>query len=381
MELLGRMHIGNESMRLPSPRWNGLLPIVFLILAGCAEPAASPTALPILAPAQIPTIAATPTPAIIWSTDGWQYSTLEEQGLDSAILEQMSQDIRANVHAARSNLVYRNAYLVYEEYFKGDESYAGPVYSVSKSFFSGIIGIALEEGHIRDIKDRLFDYIGEYDTEVIDPCYDEITIELLLTMTAGFGYFPVGASSVPAAFREELVSRPGEEAAYNSTSTHLLSAIVSEAAGVSALEMAEDRIFSPLGIPKPIWSADGFRISMGGYGLYLKPRDMAKYGYLYLIDGQWDGEQIIPTDWVESSTRTQAEIGISELTGFADFGYLWWVLPLGKYQAFSAFGAGGQMIMVVPKAELVVVSTTDSPLTMNMVDKEMQFMIQALAVS
>lgn len=360
-----------------------LLLVVQIVLVACTntslDSTSTPTATPLAAPTQVPTIAVTPTHDTIWPTEDWQYSPPEDQGLDSFILEQLSQNIRANVPAARSILVVRNGYIVYEDYFMDDELYVGPIWSVTKSIISALIGIALEEGDIGGIEDRLFDYLGEYDTEDINPYFDEITIEHLLTMTAGFGYFPLGASNVPAAFREDLVSRPGDEASYNSTSTHLLSAILQEVTGMPAREMANDRIFAPLCIPKPIWSADGFGTSMGGYGLYLTPRDMAKFGLLYQNDGQWNGRQIIPVDWVESSTNSQAEAGTPELSGFADYGYLWWVHPLGNYEAFAAFGTGGQMILVVPEAELVVVTSSDSPYTMNLVSKVMQSMIQALA--
>jgi CubicO group peptidase (beta-lactamase class C family) len=225
----------------------------------------------------------------------------------------------------------------------------------------------------------MLDYLGQYDTEEVDPSLKAITIEHLLTMTAGFEFEPMGASSVPASLREELVSEPGEMAAYNSTSTHLLSAVVSEAAGMSALNMANDRIFSRLGIPRPIWSGDGFGVSIGGYGLNLTPRDMAKFGYLYLNEGLWDGEQIIPSSWIEMSTTKQAEWGDSALSSFADYGYLWWVLPLCEYEAYPAIGACGQIIMIVPDAEMVVVTTTDSPMTMNLVEMVMQSMAQVFA--
>jgi CubicO group peptidase (beta-lactamase class C family) len=363
--------------------WFGLFLVVLIVLVACSDasldPTSAQTTTPLAAPTQVPTFAVSPTQSTLWPTEDWRFSTPEDQGLDFIILEQMSQDIRANVPEARSLLIVRNGYIVYEDYFKGDETYAGPIWSVTKSMISALIGIALDEGDIRGIEDRLFDYLAEYDTEDIDPYFDEITIEHLLTMTAGFGYFQRGASSVPAAFREELVTRPGEEASYSSTSAHLLSAILQESTGSSALEMADDRIFAPLGIPKPIWSADGYGTSMGGYGLYLTPRDMAKFGYLYLNDGRWDGRQIIPAAWIETSTSRQAEAGIPELFGFADYGYLWWVHPIGDYQAFAAFGAGGQMILVVPEAELVAVTSTDSSSTMNLSSRVMETIRQALA--
>lgn len=353
-----------------------------MLLTACSGASAAPTLDPIntptAAPTELPAIEVSATQSVPWPTEEWSFSIPEDQGFDPLILEEMSQYLRQNEPSARSVLIVRNGYLVYEDYIKGDESHAGPVWSVTKSVLSALVGIALEDGILGDLEDNMMDYLAEFRTEETDPGFDDITLEHLLTMTAGFRYHAGGASSVPAAFREKLASDPGEEAQYSSTSTHLLSAVIQNAVGESALAMANERVFSPLGIEKPIWSADGYGTSMGGWGLQLRPRDMAKIGYLYLNDGLWEGNQIISADWIETSTSEHAEAGIPELAGFANYGYLWWIHPFGEYKAFSAFGAGGQMIMVVPELELVVVSTADSSQTMNPSSRVMEYVRRAI---
>ena len=367
---------------MSSGRWKryGLLFVGILVFSGCSDRLSTHTATP--APTttavQVAKVEATPTQDILWPTEGWQLSTPEDQGLDSTKLDDMSSFVRNNIPAARSILVVRNGYLVYEDYIKGEETSSGPIWSATKSVLSALIGIALEDGHLGDIDDKLVDYLGEYVTEETDPRFDEISLRHLLTMTAGFPYQSGGSRNLPASFREELVSEPGQVASYSSTSTHLLSGILQEATGLSASEMANDRIFKPLGISEPIWSADAFGINMGGYGLYLTPRDMAKFGYLYLNEGHWEGEQIIPTDWVKSSTMRQAEAGLPEIQGYAYYGYLWWVIPFGEYDAFAAFGAGGQNILVVPEVDLIIVTTTDTTTTMSLSTVAMRYILPAI---
>jgi len=358
----------------------GLLFVGILIFSGCSDRLSTNTKIPapITTAGQVAEVEATPAEDTLWPTEGWQLSTPEDNGLNSTKLAEMSSFVRNSVPSARSILVVRNGYLVYEEYFKGDETYAGPIWSTTKSVLSALVGIALEDGHIGDIDDKLVDYLGEYVSEDTDSRFDEISLRHLLTMTAGFRRLTGGSNNIPAAFREELASEPGQVASYSSTSTHLLSGILQEVTGLSASEMANDRIFEPLGISRPIWSADGYGINMGGYGLYLAPRDMAKFGYLYLNEGQWEEEQIIPAEWVKSSTMRQAEAGLVELQGYADYGYLWWVIPFGEYDAYAAFGAGGQNILVVPEADLIIVTTTDTTTTMSLSTVAMRYILPAI---
>jgi CubicO group peptidase (beta-lactamase class C family) len=177
----------------------------------------------------------------------------------------------------------------------------------------------------------------------------------------------------------ELVRAPGTSFAYSSASSHLLSAIVAESTGRSTLDFARKRLFGPLGIRadaafEPVlgpdldhgaidrflrsavaWPVDPQGYSFGGAFLRLSARDLAKLGFLYLNEGSWDGEQVLPADYVRNSTTPQA--GSTHAEG--EYGWQWWVQPARGHHAYFARGYGGQVLHVVPDLDLVTVVTAD----------------------
>ena len=179
----------------------------------------------------------------------------------------------------------------------------------------------------------------------------------------------------------QLVSKPGEDFAYSSASSHLLSAIVADATGQSTLAFAQAKLFAPLGIaadnaleqtirhwpPTPAelaayeqapvaWPRDPQGYHFGGGFLRLPARDLAKFGYLYLNGGRWDGTQVVPADYVAASTRPQSYPS----GGPGDYGYQWWVTNQTPATTASVpMGYGGQVIQVIPDLDLVVVITSD----------------------
>jgi CubicO group peptidase (beta-lactamase class C family) len=138
---------------------------------------------------------------------------------------------------------------------------------------------------------------------------------------------------------------------YNSGASHLLSAIVQKTTRMSTLAFAQEYLFKPLGITDVLWGSDSSGIAVGGSDLRLTPRDMAKFGYLYLKDGVWEGRQIVPAEWVKASTTKHIKSNDASL----DYGYQWWIQPDGS---FAAHGLGGQYIFVRPRQDLVVVFTS-----------------------
>jgi len=147
-----------------------------------------------------------------------------------------------------------------------------------------------------------------------------------------------------------MVVTPGIQFNYCSGCSHLLSAVITNATGMNTLEYAQSRLFEPLGIQNVYWEKDVNDIPIGGWGLELTPRDMAKFGYLYLHNGEWEGKQIIPEKWVYMSTQANQE--------FKDgwgYGYHWWVNPSNKI--YAAQGLHGQKIYVIPNFDMVIVVT------------------------
>ena len=144
-----------------------------------------------------------------------------------------------------------------------------------------------------------------------------------------------------------LVANPDDVWHYNTGASHLLSAIVQVATGMSTLDFASENLFEPLGISRAYWAHDLAGWTIGGFDLRVSARNMAKFGWLFLNNGTWDGEQIISKDWVRTSTSTITDLGNSE-----GYGYQWWTLPeLGIY--FAA-GLYGQYIYVIPEEDMVV---------------------------
>ncbi len=148
-----------------------------------------------------------------------------------------------------------------------------------------------------------------------------------------------------------MVGEPGSTFEYCNGASFILSAILQEATDLSALEFAQKNLFTPLGISDVVWKSNPQGISIGYSGLGLRPKDMAKIGYLYLNDGIWDGEQIVSSTWVQDSTQKYIPATLQEW-----YGYQWWVDELDIYMAL---GYGGQYIIVVPEEDLVVVFVSD----------------------
>jgi CubicO group peptidase (beta-lactamase class C family) len=296
-----------------------------------------------------------------WPTSAWQTSTPEQQGIDSARLVAMLAEIQNQAYPIHGLVVIRNGYLVLELYtppFQADSRHY--IASASKSFTSALIGIALEQGDIPGLEAQVLDLLPGRTVLDPDPRKQAITLEHLLTMSSGLDWPTQGlreqlGDGLQAAQDEAqfvldrpMAVEPGATFNYNTGGTLLLSAILAQATGQSALEYAQERLFTPLGITNVQWWADLSGITQGGSGLELTPRDMAKFGYLYLKDGIWEGKTLIPAEWVKTSTQAHIEAGYLDL----DYGYQWWVHPSGVYQAR---GFGGQRIFVLPEQQMVVV--------------------------
>jgi CubicO group peptidase (beta-lactamase class C family) len=147
-----------------------------------------------------------------------------------------------------------------------------------------------------------------------------------------------------------MAAEPGTRWNYSTGTSHLLSAIIHETTGYDTLDFANEFLFSPLGINDVVWLQDAQGIRFGGFGLSLTPRDMAKFGLLYLNNGMWDGKQVVPADCVAASVETH-----SSLSSIEGYGYQWWTFP--ALEGYGAVGLGGQFIGVFPEINTVVVFT------------------------
>ena len=262
-----------------------------------------------------------------------------------------------------SLVVVRNGYIVMEKYYAPyDQDTLHGVYSVTKSILSALIGIAIREGYIHNVDDPVLDYFSGRTFENDDDRKQTITLEHLLTMSAGLDWnwdeMIYSPDYVQYVLDQPLLTEPGTAFLYSSGNSQVLSAILQESSGLTAQEFAREYLFNHLGIEELSWNSDLTGISLGGWGLKLKPRDMAKIGYLYLNEGGWDGQQVIPAAWVEASTRSYIRVPEPLEPWEVFMGYSWWVHEDGIY---AAHGTKGQFIYVIPELDLVVVITGHLP--------------------
>jgi CubicO group peptidase (beta-lactamase class C family) len=305
-----------------------------------------------------------------WPTDGWKASSPEQQGLDSYKLTEALDFIQDHLPDVYSFIVVKNGYVVFEKYYKmGGPDRRAPIHSVTKSVMSALIGIALKREHFKSIDQKLAHFFPSYfSDELLDEETRDITLKHLLTMSAGFGWND-GAGLL---FREWIrspdlleytlqlpqIDGPGTKFNYNTSLSHILSIFLSTVTQTSTLEFARQHLFIPLGIQARFWSKDTKGFNTGGYGLHLTPHDLSKIGYLYVNNGFWDGQSIIPETWIKESTEQQMYIGHFSSAGEFGYGYQWWVKKVGGYDSFFAWGRRGQFIVVVPKLDLVFVVTS-----------------------
>ena len=304
-------------------------------------------------------------------TDGWETSSLDLVGMDSTLIKEMIEEILneayENIHSV---LIVKNGKLVLEEYFFGfHRKKIHPIHSVTKSFTSALFGIAKIKNFITDLDESVSTYFPEYKEIFSEGKKGDITLRHLLTMTAGFAWNENTYTFVDPrndhlkmdrydhpiqyVFERPLENEPGEKFLYNSGISIVLGDVIKRTTNMLATKFAREFLFGHLGITKFYWAWYPDSTIQTGGGLSMLPRDMAKFGYLYLNDGNYKGAQIVPKQWLQESTKR-----FKECEG-APYGYQWWVRNF-FYQnrilkSFYAIGWGGQYIFVLPSLDLVVV--------------------------
>ena len=292
-----------------------------------------------------------------WPTEGWRTATPESQGMNSELLAEMFRYIHNNNIDIDSLLIVRKGYIVTEANKKSPITIY-PIGCCTASFSSAVFGIALGKGYIKSIDQKIIDFFPEILNGDTGSKKDSITLKHLLTMSSGLewshSYEQMMSSNNWAEFvlNKPVIQEPGAIFNYSTGCSYLLMAVLDKA-GLDVEDFAQKNLFTPLGISSTeyIWVKDKYNkgILDGGYGLNMRPRDIAKFGYLYLKGGFWDGQQIIPKAWIEESTKEQIKIPRNSFD--INYGYQWWVSPFG----FAAVGFNGQFMVISPEHELVVV--------------------------
>ncbi len=312
----------------------------------------------------------------------WTNAPPEEHGFDPYLLDTLTQKISARTFGRiTSLLIVRNGYLVYEEYFRGyTRDSLVDIYSCTKSVASALMGIAIDEGSIGGVDDRLFDYLDGYNLfphGSQDSVYREsMTLEHLLTMTSGFSWEEMDIRyGEPGNIYNEMVNsedwiqftldrpvefEPGATFEYNTGLSGLMAVVLQNSTGQRADDYARDKLFRRIGINKYSWRMTPKGLPMTGNGLKLRPRDMAKFGWLYSQKGVFNGDTVVPSWWVQASHQPHFN-----LPDGRSYGYQWWLAPLADDPGNPimmpyAMGYGHQHIIVPPVYDLVIVITADN---------------------
>lgn len=252
-------------------------------------------------------------------------------------------------------------------------------WSVTKSVVAALIGLAIEDGSLTGLDQTLGELLPDHRAHM-SPEVRRVTLEQLLTMTAGFTDTGLLSDDAPDTVASLLEAHDGEvgQFAYSNAGAHLVAAVLAEATGRTVLDYAQERLFDPLGIPSDaalqldllmpaswgLFSASGFAwgtdhqgINSGAFGLRLRAQDMARFGLMVLDGGRWEGRQVVPAGWVRAMTTTHVRTGSDRTPGY---GYEWWIGAADGQRTIAALGLGGQVIALVPSRDIVAVFQTET---------------------
>jgi CubicO group peptidase (beta-lactamase class C family) len=301
-----------------------------------------------------------PAGVIYWPTEGWRTATPEEQGFDSEKLVALLQAIQSQHIKIDSLLIIRDGAVVLDaSFYPYDGDFPHNLASVTKSFTTTLIGIAEGKGLI-DLDQTVLSFFPDRAIANLDARKEQVTVRHLASNVNGYSSGCLQGDEatlnamrddpdwVQSALDRKMIAEPGTHFCYDSPGMHLLSAILQQATGITELEFARQNLLEPLGITDVAWESDPQGYTHGWGDLHLLPRDAAKLGYLFLHSGAWDGQQIVPADWVQEAVKAQHETGSSD-----DYGYGWWVSEDG----YHAMGRGGQYIVVYPQVDIILVAT------------------------
>lgn len=286
-------------------------------------------------------------------------STPEAQGVSSAVIRAFVEAADRQVDTMNSFMMLRHGQVVAEGWWApyNPES-PHELYSLSKSFTSTAVGIAIAEGKL-SVSDPVLSFFPDDAPENPSNNLKSMRVSDLLRMSTGQRSEPPRGgdqSWVKTFLAQEVPFKPGTHFLYNTMATYVLSAIVQKVTGETVLDYLRPRLFEPLGITNPIWGTSPQGVTLGGYGLSVRTEDIAKFGQLYLQKGMWNGKQLVPKEWVEAATARQTSNGSSPNSDWDQgYGYQFWRCRNGAYRGDGAFG---QYCIVLPEQDAVIAITS-----------------------
>ena len=312
--------------------------------------------------------------------DDWEVSSPAEQGLDPMLVAELYHNA-AELETLYGLLVIKDGHLIAEGYFnEGAVVRKNQLQSVTKSYASALVGIALDQGCLANVNQKMMDFFPEFAGQISDPRKQQITIRDMLQMRSGYAWEEtdpalwealLSGDYLPQIVHFPLVSDPGTDFNYSGITSHLLGVIVARACDTDLKSYAQEHLFSPIDSELGddwIQDRDGYYIGLAG--MHVTARDMAKFGLLYLNRGEYEGKQVLSTDWVRDSLQRYTEglnisgwfPGITSRFGYfrdLGYGYQWWSARAGDRQFNYASGHGGQHIILLDELDMIIVTTAD----------------------
>jgi CubicO group peptidase (beta-lactamase class C family) len=310
-------------------------------------------------------------------------STPEAQGVRSSAILALVNAFEEKIDAVHSVMVVRHGQVVAEGWWAPYQRNDNHVlYSLSKSFTSTAVGLAIAEGRL-SLDDRVVAAFPEDAPADPSDRLKAMRLRDLLSMSTGqhgedVDPFPFdSAESLPRLFLAKPVAhKPGTHFWYNTAATYMASAMVQKATGQSVLEYLRPRLFEPLGIANPVWDADRHGVTLGGFGLRVRTEDIARFGQLYLQKGEWKGRQVVPATWVAQATARQVSNGSDPTSDWEQgYGYQFWRCRHGVYRGDGAFG---QFCVVMPDQDAVVAITSGTSDLQGVLNLVWQHLLPAL---
>jgi len=302
-------------------------------------------------------------------------SSPEAQGVSSSALLSFIEAADRDIDSLHGFMLLRHGHVVAEGWWSpyNPES-RHMLYSLSKSFTSTAVGLAIAEGKL-SVDDEVLKFFPN--SAPADPSHNlkEMRVSDLLRMSTGQQSEPPrpdNESWSKAFLAHPVPFKPGTHFYYNTSGTYMLSAIVQKATGQNLLDYLTPRLFEPLGIEHPTWEMSPEGVATGGYGLSVRTEDIARFGQLYLQKGKWQGRQIVPESWIDAATSRQTSNGSNPNSDWDQgYGYQFWRC---RHNIYRGDGAFGQYCIVLPEQDAVIAITSgvrDMQAVMNLIWDEL----------
>lgn len=288
-------------------------------------------------------------------------ATPESQGVSSTAVAEFIRSADKDVNSMHSFMLVRHGKVVAEAWWEPENADKPHVmWSLSKSFTSTAVGLAVQEGKL-SVDDEVIKFFPDRVPADASPNLKAMRVKDLLTMSTGHQdevSLRDEKDWISAFLKHPVPHKPGTHFRYNTPATFMQSAIVQKVTGEKVVDYLQSRLFDPLGIDAPKWDENPQGMSIGGYGLYLKTEDIAKFGQLYLQKGSWNGKQLVPEAWVVAATSKQVSNGSNPNSDWEQgYGFQFWRC---RHGAFRGDGKDGQFCVVLPEQDAVVVMTANS---------------------